>query len=330
MKERDYTLDLIKTTAMLGVIALHSMMYYITPGHTGLADILYDLGMTSMPLFFMVSGYLMIPRESLSYSYFMHKIWGIIRFVTIIVVLFSLYRYATHGFDVSDFIYTFFGAFTGDGRFYIFWYFTAIILCYLLTPVLSDLYHRNVKKYISILVTLLLLQSFFFSNSLTNIISGSIIEYQLITPLRIHYTLFYYMLGGIICIKKVKLNSVTVFFLLCVNIIYKEVFDKHIGNEYASLFYSSIPCILLAASIFLYFKGMEISSKRFIALSKHLSSLFLPVYALHTFVIDHLPHHHYDTLTCAPLITLFLVSSITICLSYILMQIPILNKVFRI
>ncbi|MBQ8059423.1 MAG: acyltransferase family protein [Prevotella sp.] len=64
MKERDYTLDLIKTTAMLGVIALHSMMYYITPGHTGLADILYDLGMTSMPLFFMVSGYLMIPRES--------------------------------------------------------------------------------------------------------------------------------------------------------------------------------------------------------------------------------------------------------------------------
>ena len=160
MKERDYTLDLIKTTAMLGVIALHSMMYYITPGHTGLADILYDLGMTSMPLFFMVSGYLMIPRESLSYSYFMHKIWGIIRFVTIIVVLFSLYRYATHGFDVSDFIYTFFSAFTGDGRFYIFWYFTAIILCYLLTPVLSDLYHRNVKMYIFILVTLLLLQSF--------------------------------------------------------------------------------------------------------------------------------------------------------------------------
>lgn len=330
MKERDYTLDILKTIAMIGVIALHSMMFYITPRQTGLGDILYDMGMVSMPLFFMVSGYLMIPRETISYSYVMKKITGMIRFVTIMVVIFSLYRFIMHGFNIYDFMQTYFGAFIGKGRFYIFWYFGAIILFYLLTPLLSLLYHRHKNYYLYTVLALFLLQTFAFSNSLTNQLSGSIVEYNFNHLFRIHYTLFYFMLGGVTLIKRVKLNKVIVLVLLCVAIIYKEIFDKYICNEYASLFYSSIPCLLLVTSIFIYIKNLKLKNKIVINITKYLSQLFLPVYALHTFVIDHLPHHYYDTLTCAPLITLLLVSLITISVSFILMRIPLMNKIFKI
>lgn len=330
-KERDYSIDLIKIIAMMGVMALHSMIYYIIPGKTGLADILYDMGMVSMPLFFMVSGYLLIPRKTNNYRYVMRKIWGIVRFVTIVVSVFVLFRVLFHKDDFFSVIYEYPHAFIGTGRFYVFWYFTAIMMCYLLVPWLSVLYHRYFKQYAYVTVLLLIVQCFFFSNSLTNKFSGHLFEYDILAIFRIWYTIFYFLLGGMLArIKDVKIHGILVCFLFCIALAYKEVFDKVIGTEFASLFYSSVPVLLLVTCMFIYIKGLEIKNKHARLVIKEMSNLFLPVYAIHSFIIGHLPHHHYDGLACAPLITLFVVMSLSLGISFVLMRIPMMNKIFRI
>lgn len=81
---RNQSLDLIKVIAMIGVIALHSTKSFINADQLSVADFIYDYGMIAMPLFFMVSGYLLLSRKELNYSYAIRKICGIIRFVAII------------------------------------------------------------------------------------------------------------------------------------------------------------------------------------------------------------------------------------------------------
>ena len=78
VQQRNLSIDFIKTIAMLGVICLHTTYQYIQPGTFGLADVLYESAVISIPLFFMVSGYLLLGRENLSYKYSLNKILKIL------------------------------------------------------------------------------------------------------------------------------------------------------------------------------------------------------------------------------------------------------------
>lgn len=78
MKERNQNLDLIKCIACLGVVGLHSvgMVNYT----------IYYLCDFSVPLFFMVNGFLMFSKEEISYGYAFRKILNLIK----VVVLWNL------------------------------------------------------------------------------------------------------------------------------------------------------------------------------------------------------------------------------------------------
>ena len=75
-KDRNLSIDLIKIVAMFGVMCLHSTHSYSSLGQFCFADILYESAVVSMPLFFMVSGYLLIGRENIDYKYSFRKIIG--------------------------------------------------------------------------------------------------------------------------------------------------------------------------------------------------------------------------------------------------------------
>ena len=87
MKTRNCNLDLIKCLACLGVVGLHSvgMVNYT----------IYYLCGISVPLFFMVNGYLMFSRSSLPYFYALRKIrnllipvigWNLLILIPVVVV----------------------------------------------------------------------------------------------------------------------------------------------------------------------------------------------------------------------------------------------------
>ena len=171
-QNRNLSLDLIKFIAMCGVIALHSTMQYINPNYFSAADVIYDLGIIAMPLFFMVSGYLLIGRENVTYSYAFRKIWGIIRFVAIITLTFSTLYCIKNGFSLTPFISIFCGAFVQKGAFSVFWYFGAIILCYLLLPLISRLFHSNARCYALTTLTLFVICSVVFSLTLLSPVLG--------------------------------------------------------------------------------------------------------------------------------------------------------------
>ena len=75
MKERNQNLDLIKCIACLGVVGLHSvgMVNYT----------IYYLCDFSVPLFFMVNGFLMFSKEEISYGYAFRKILNLIKVVVL-------------------------------------------------------------------------------------------------------------------------------------------------------------------------------------------------------------------------------------------------------
>ena len=93
---RNLSIDLIKIVAMFGVMCLHSTHSYSIHGQLCFADILYESAVVSIPLFFMVSGYLLVGREKIDYKYAIRKVIGIMRFVSIIVFTFWLARSVYH------------------------------------------------------------------------------------------------------------------------------------------------------------------------------------------------------------------------------------------
>lgn len=165
-KDRNLSIDLIKIVAMFGVMCLHSTHSYSSPGQFCFADILYESAVVSMPLFFMVSGYLLIGRENIDYKYSFRKIIGIIRFVSIIVFAFWLARSVYHiQFDFIELLKSLVYPYIQLGQFGIFWYFGAMTILYLLYPIINAVYNCNKQMYFVVLtIALLTSHTMFISN----------------------------------------------------------------------------------------------------------------------------------------------------------------------
>jgi len=100
MGQRLLSLDFIKLFAMFGVICLHTeMTYYENP----IARFLYTTAVVSIPLFFMVSGYLLYGKKNVNYQYSLRKMVGILRFVAIMTVVFWLLTGIRHGIPFLHF-----------------------------------------------------------------------------------------------------------------------------------------------------------------------------------------------------------------------------------
>lgn len=140
MQERNYSIDLIKLIALFAVIALHSTACFQVAWTITLLDFIYETGVIGIPLFFMVSGFFLIPRDNVSWRYSARKIYGIIRFVAIICLLHWAVTGIKNGFSLSLLFSDFWGAFVQRGHFGVFWYFGAMIMLYTLLPLISKLY----------------------------------------------------------------------------------------------------------------------------------------------------------------------------------------------
>lgn len=319
LKKRNQSIDLVKIFAMFGVMALHST---INDTNTVAGFVLSRIFGISVPLFFMVSGYLLSQRE-ISWEYSLYKIKGILRFCFTMCFFYWLFRGIVKGSWPTMIIWDFLGCFFQKGHMWMFWYFGAMIFIYLILP-------KSKKIIIKPSVVLVL----FFIVSIVFYLNVSIgFEEQFINQtLRIWNWLFYFSLGAFLR-DKIGNFSLSPFIMFILLLLFSIIFcgftfvlyNKIPGIEY---YFGSVCCVIYAIAMFVFLAGRHIENNRVIS---SLSSLFLPVYALHWEVKMLLST--IDTSSLGPysaLVQFILLSMVTISFSWLVMRISFLSKYFKI
>lgn len=338
--ERDLNIDLIKCIAMINVVCLHTTHYYLSGDSFYIAAFLYRNAVIAIPLFFMVSGYLLLGRSNISFGYSAKKIFGIIKFVFIITAGWWLTTSVIHGHIQKGFLTLFLGAFIQRGTFSVFWYFGAMCILYAVYPFINWLYLRKDHTFWLLLASIGVIQSFGFISNLTECGGG---EASVCQSFRLWNWLSYFLLGG--AIKKFKSFSGCYIAIICIvffifNPFIQQLLIPHIGNDYCEYFYSALYVVAGTVAVFLCLNGVSINNTRMVKVA---SGLFLPVYAIHKIVILVLSPTRFNLLCTSifgdgaaainyisSLLYFLAILSITFLLSWIVMRTPVLNKVFKI
>lgn len=319
---RNQSIDLIKIIAMCLVVCLHTTHNYMIPGVISIEFILYNSSVIAIPLFFMVSGYLLIGRKNTTYKYAGKKIWGILRFMFFIIGSWWLIYSIIKGYDLKSLLFNYIGAFIQKGHFWMFWYFGTMCLIYCLYPLINQL-SKYKKYYLSVLILIGIFQNLMFS---WNLISSDG-EENIAQSLRVWNWFFYFMLGGIL--KRVVLDKKFLIALMLITIIANLAIiwwlSPFVGSSYCEYFYSCPIVILLSTVLFIIVKEFHFKNNRLIT---SLSLLFLPVYTLHPFVIK--AFNLVGINKYGGIIFYFTVLFASILGCWILMKIPIVKKMFRI
>lgn len=330
-KSRNQSIDLVKIIAMFMVMALHT---FIGKTQTLFISCLSIMSGIAIPLFFMVSGFLMWNRN-VDYKYALKKIFGIVRFVAIICLMYYIIFILPKGFDYIDFLKLFFGSFVQRSYMPVFWYFGAMCLIYALLPAIYrfGLRNNNLPIY-----SFLILMCIVFVTFILNITIKFEKSYILQT-FRIWNWLFYFMIGCFF--KSIYTERGTFFsmetrkhcfFALPIVIIAYIIFVKItktylLGIEY---YFGSTLCWIYATLVFILCLTLKIQDNKFITM---MSKCFLPVYAIHEIVIRHIVNklHFVDYFgEYYPIFDYILVVSISILLSLAIMKLPYSNKIFKI
>lgn len=269
---------------MIAVVCLHTTHYFLNGESFYIAAFLYRSAVVAIPLFFMVSGYLLLGREDTNFRYSIKKIFGIIKFVFIITTTWWIITSVVHGDIQKGFLHLFIGSFVQRGTFSVFWYFGSMCIIYAIYPVINKLYRTRETVFYTLVIVLAVIQSIGFISNLTSIGESSICQ-----TLRLWNWLTYFLLGGIIrkinyCSKGTLVTFVLIF--LGINPFFQQWLIPYVGNDYCEYFYSSFLIVAGCGALFLCVKSLNIKDSKIIPL---LSKLFLPVYALHKIIIMVLP-----------------------------------------
>ena len=325
-QERNLNLDFIKILAMVFVVGLHTGTRF----YVGSIDInsYYRLTIcgSAIPLFFSVSGYLLLGRNNINWNYSAKKIWGIIRFVFVVCWIYWLIMLIITQEPYWDKLYKDpLGAFLMGGAFWQFWYFGAMNIIYFLYPILNKIYIEKQKAFICLFILITIICAIVY---ILNIITQGTFEEKIPQSLRIWNWLMYFCLGG--AIKK---------------------YPKHIGWKWVSFFaiayctqlvlvrpinpammkadfnYSSPLTLLYIYCLFQALNRLNLNT--IFKDIKWLSPLFLPVYTIHPFFIYNTQTFRHSFHAGYPIYWM-IITIASISVSWLIMQTKAGKWVFRI
>ncbi len=303
-RQRDYSLDCLRIFACFLVIIIHVCAAYdffdLNPSSTRwLVLNAYDsFSHTAVPLFLMISGSLFLSREKLDLKRFLRK-----NLATIIIVYFVwafIYAVADNTENFTDFAAVLsidwlrdFAHSFANGKFHL-WYLRALVLAYLLIPILHAAIHKTgiSVKYCTCAIFFMFVP-FFLLKTIPSMPSS--IE-ELLTVFRPTYIMYaFYCILGYALTKSIRLKNAPCWLLFVILIIvaaasiYANAAISISDGEAHSYFYDnfSINIILESAIIFLLFKKLEprLYNWRFGGACKYVSGLTLGIYLVHIFII---------------------------------------------
>ena len=329
-KTRNINLDLIKVLACIGVVLLHTTMVgFKETGSWNLLAYLYYLGTYSIPLFFMVNGYLLLGKKEITYPYILQKVKWILTIVSLWTIIVWLFK---RDFTVNP-IKKIIGSLLQKGYFSQFWFFGALILIYLCLPILRKFLNSK-RSYLYIL-------SFFVATGLifelVNIILQMPLQSYVIQTFRLWTWFFYYILGGLIAqfdkefIKKgikrwMKIASVLLMLISPLILFFLAKTIYH--NLFAEYFYDILFVKITSLGIFLTVFTLSLDdnkSKWIVTLSDQTMGVFI----VHTYVMKVLEKLLGFSYTGAYLLFPILTLCVSLIVVSLLMKIPYFNRIVK-
>ena len=226
----------------------------------------YGAELCAIPLFFMVSGYLMQGKMP-NYKYTWRKIFNILKFVLIVIGVSSI---CTGIFEGHPRIHSLYLWFIQRGSYWQFWYFGSMILIYLVAPWICRLMASKYARW-GLIITGACCTIVFFLNHYIAFERTYIIQ-----TFRLWNWLFYFMAGAYIkqygSPTRVPIWLVILMGLQCCLLV---EYGPILGVEY---YHCSVFSMAYAYCVFAYCIGREWKETWFV---KEMSGLFLPVYTFH-------------------------------------------------
>lgn len=326
MPNRNLTIDLIKIIAMVFVVGLHTgTSFYIGDIEVNYYYIWTICG-TAIPLFFTVSGYLLLGRKNIDWNYSAKKIWGIVRFVFVVCWIYWLIMLILTQEPHWDKLYKDpLGAFLMGGTFWQFWYFGAMNIIYFLYPTLNKIYIEKQKTFISFFLIITVICAIVY---ILNIITIGTFEEKLPQSLRIWNWLMYFCLGGIIK-KNAKKISWKWVCLLAIAYCIQLIIVKGINPQMFKSDYNFASPITLIYIYCLFQALNQLNIQKISNCIIILSPLFLPVYTIHPFFIYNTQEFRHTFHAGYPIYWM-IITVASIAVSWLIMQTKIGKWVFRI
>lgn len=315
------------------VLALHlSITKSIAP--SWLLKCNYGIACIAIPLFFMVSGYL-LSTKTLDAQYAKRKIKGILKFVFLTITALILY-YELH--DIIRFgfagayaraphchVSTYWSWIIQGGGMWQYWYFGSMIIIYTSSPLCGKVFKS--KYHLQALLALVAISFVFF-------IANSIYDFEktyIKQTFRVWYWFMYFMLGAYIQLHRERFTFIKWWHAVLMCIVYTLFQVSGVagakGNEF---YFGSIICMLYAISVFGACINTKIESSRTITT---LSALFLPVYAIHPTVYGWMSHMSFvgslDPFS-QYFVVLILAFAINVTLGLVIMHTPYIKDIFKI
>ncbi len=334
--QRNPNLDLIKTVAMLFVIMVHTTAANMTS-----YGIFYRSGIATVPLFFMVAGWLLIPKANLDWAYVWRKVKAIARVMAIAFVIVYLWRnIVTEGWAVAPrqvpahLVKQFLLSFLHLDDYTVLWFFGALILMYLLTPWLGSLYRERPRAFAWVFgaAAALLFVAFVLNNTPVQYLRGLAWPFEQNVPqtLRVWNWFFYFTLGamlrrpGVADALKPHCTLMAVAALLILNEWAQVKLDlNYYGNYYLEYYYSSPVTVLLAVALFVWLLKVPLPLP--CKPLQEVAPLFVPVYVFHVEVV-----YFFQSLTDSLHLVWVVTAVSTIAVSWALMRIPLVRRAFTI
>ena len=329
-KVRNINLDLLKVLACVGVVLLHTTMGgFKDTGSWNLLTYLYYLGTYSIPLFFMVNGYLLLGKREITSHYILQKVKWILITVSSWNIIVWLFK---RDFTVNP-IKKIVGSLIQKGYFFQFWFFGALILIYLCLPILSKFLNSK-RRYLYILALLIVIG---FIVELANIFFQRPIQTHVMQTFRLWTWFFYYILGGYIAqfnVDNLKyrfknwMKIVSMLLVLISPIILFFLAKNTYHNLFAEYFYDILFVKFTSLGIFLMVLTLSLNengSKWIVSLSNQTMGVFV----IHTYVMKIWEKLIAFSFTGAYLWFAIFTLSISFIVIGILMRIPYLNRIVK-
>lgn len=343
MKTRVVYFDLIKILAIIMVVINHSYWYVYDVGMIGayFNQFLLMFSKAAVPLFFMVSGSLLLKKEVSYKEIFCKRIFRIVIALILICILWTLYN---HQNLITLIPYLFNGS-SEDFIPYWSWYLYDMIALYIMTPFLQKMIKKfNNKDYLVFIGLFLIIPSFlkFFSAILSVVLGKSIIFnteiLNIMFPIQIAYFVTGYYLSNLEIGKKYKNISII---SLIISLTFSTIFSVYAGKiisggntvlDNYSLFNTVINSISIFI-IFKYFFRNGLKNEKITKLVINFSNTIFGIYLFHVFVIFFLRKCSWilNIFDINSFLGLFVMDTISICslfiIIYFLRKIPIIKKI---
>ena len=329
-KVRNINLDLLKVLACVGVVLLHTTMGgFKDTGSWNLLTYLYYLGTYSIPLFFMVNGYLLLGKREITSHYILQKVKWILITVSSWNIIVWLFK---RDFTVNP-IKKIVGSLIQKGYFFQFWFFGALILIYLCLPILSKFLNSK-RRYLYILALLIVIG---FIVELANIFFQRPLQTHVMQTFRLWTWFFYYILGGYIAqfnVDNLKyrfknwMKIVSMLLVLISPIILFFLAKTTYHNFFAEYFYDILFVKVVSLGLFLtiFSRSLNQDRNKWIVF---LANQTMGVFIIHTYIMKVWEKLFGFNFVGAYLLFALFTLSVSFIIVGMLMKIPYFNRIVK-